>query len=158
MLSAADMSLFVLPISPCGIAARISFCIASHDGRQFCTVMHRCSPDCRFGPRSDFRVVSSRCDPESKSLRCLPFSTRFSTRPQPMSTLPVFAGANYCYQVTAVLNEVESAPSNQVAAARSPAATPAPPTQEPRAHRGPLVGWRRCVAAMQRAPAKKSAP
>jgi len=69
----------------------------------------------------------------------------------------VFAVDNYCYQVTAVLNAAESVPSNQVAA-MIPAATPAPPTQEPCAHRGAIIGWLRCVAAMHPAAAKKSVP
>jgi fibronectin type 3 domain-containing protein len=52
-------------------------------------------------------------------------------------------GAVYCYQVTAVLNGVESVPSNQVIAAVPPSAN------RPSAcrHRGSLVGWIRCQIA-----------
>ena len=51
------------------------------------------------------------------------------------------SGAAYCYQVTAVLAGVESAPSNQASAA-------VPPPSDRQAvcsHRGPIVGWLRCL-------------
>ena len=66
------------------------------------------------------------------------------------------APGTYCYQVTAVLNGSESAPTNQ-AAAVVPA--PAPPRQTPScAHRGSLVDWIRCVASLPHAPPKEPAP
>lgn len=69
----------------------------------------------------------------------------------------VFAGNTYCYQVTAVLSAAESVPSNVVAAV-IPAEILALPVQAPCAHRGAIIGWLRCVAAMQRAQSKKTAP
>lgn len=56
------------------------------------------------------------------------------------------SGAAYCYQVTAVLAGVESAPSNQAVA------TVPPPSdrQAVCAHRGPIVGWLRCLGARPR--------
>ena len=55
----------------------------------------------------------------------------------------VAVGAVYCYQVTAVLNGIESIPSNQVIAAVPPSAN------RPSAcrHRGALIGWIRCQIA-----------
>ena len=58
----------------------------------------------------------------------------------------------YCYQATSVLAGTESAPSNQavaiVPAATSPATPPAPaPPQSACTHRGPIIGWIRCVAS-----------
>jgi len=55
----------------------------------------------------------------------------------------VAVGAVYCYQVTAVLNGVESIPSNQVITAVPPSAN------RPSAcrHRGALIGWIRCQIA-----------
>ncbi len=52
----------------------------------------------------------------------------------------VAIGTAYCYQVTAVLNGVESLPSNQVIAAVPPPAN----RQSVCRHRGALVGWIRC--------------
>jgi fibronectin type 3 domain-containing protein len=69
----------------------------------------------------------------------------------------VFSGNTYCYQVTAVLSSAESAPSNVVSAS-IPAAILAPRAQAPCAHRGAIMGWLRCVAAIQRAQTKRSAP
>ena len=66
------------------------------------------------------------------------------------------ASGTYCYQVTAVLNGTESAPSSQ-AAAVVPA--PAPPRQPPScAHRGSLIDWIRCVASLPHAPPKEPTP
>jgi fibronectin type 3 domain-containing protein len=55
----------------------------------------------------------------------------------------VAIGAVYCYQVTAVLNSVESVPSNQTIAAVPPSAN------RPSAcrHRGALIAWIRCQIA-----------
>jgi hypothetical protein len=55
----------------------------------------------------------------------------------------VATGAAYCYQVTSVLGGVSSAPSNQAVAVVPP------PTdrQATCTHRGPIIGWIRCVAA-----------
>jgi hypothetical protein len=53
------------------------------------------------------------------------------------------SGAAYCYQVTAVLAGLESGPSNQ-------AFTAVPPPSDRQAvcsHRGPIVGWLRCLGA-----------
>lgn len=65
----------------------------------------------------------------------------------------VFAGNTYCYQVTAVLGAAESEPSN-VVAAEIPAAVVAPPARTACAHRGAIVAWLRCMAAMRRSPSK----
>jgi hypothetical protein len=58
----------------------------------------------------------------------------------------VFAGA-YCYQVTAVLAGLESTASNVASAVVPAAVTP----KATCAHRGALVDWIRCVAALPRA-------
>lgn len=71
---------------------------------------------------------------------------------------------SYCYQVTAVLNDVESSPSNtatatvlplktQPAANSSSAAEYKPPAsaKQPCWHAGDLVNWIRCVAESARA-------
>ena len=55
----------------------------------------------------------------------------------------VGVGAVYCYQVTAVINGVESAPSNQTIAAVPPSAERPSPCR----HRGALIGWIRCQIA-----------
>ena len=55
----------------------------------------------------------------------------------------VAVGAVYCYQVTAVLNGVESVPSNQTIAAVPASADRPNPCQ----HRGALIGWIRCQIA-----------
>jgi fibronectin type 3 domain-containing protein len=58
----------------------------------------------------------------------------------------VATGAVYCYQVTAVLNGVESVPSNQTIAA-----VPAPTDRQSVCrHRGALIGWTRCQIAQPR--------
>lgn len=56
------------------------------------------------------------------------------------------AGASYCYQVTAVLAGVESVASNQ-------AITTVPPPADRQAtceHRGPIIGWIRCLGSRPR--------
>ena len=58
----------------------------------------------------------------------------------------VAVGAVYCYQVTAVLNGVESMPSNQVIAAIPPSGKPESSCR----HRGALIGWIRCQVAQPR--------
>src|SRR5579862_6602182 len=60
----------------------------------------------------------------------------------------VAMGAAYCYQVTAVINAVESVPSNQATAAVLP------PTnrQAMCPHRGALMGWIRCQIAHAKKP------
>jgi hypothetical protein len=55
----------------------------------------------------------------------------------------VAVGAAYCYQVTSVLNGVESVASNQVIAAVPPSASRPSPCR----HRGALLGWIRCQIA-----------
>jgi hypothetical protein len=55
----------------------------------------------------------------------------------------VASGASYCYQITAVLSGVESAPSNQ-------AVISVPTTADRQSgctRGGPLLGWIRCVAS-----------
>ena len=64
----------------------------------------------------------------------------------------VATGAAYCYQVTAVLNGVESTPSNQAIAAIPPPAN----RQTACEHRGPIIGWIRCVAARPKKTAAQS--
>jgi hypothetical protein len=63
------------------------------------------------------------------------------------------SGAAYCYQVTAVLAGLESAPSNQAVAAVPPQSD----RQAACAHRGPIVGWLRCVGAHAKRQASVSA-
>ena len=67
----------------------------------------------------------------------------------------VLPGASYCYQVTSVLSGAESAPSNQAAVL-----IPSPPREQQSgcAHRGNLVTWLRCVAAIQHAQPKRGKP
>jgi hypothetical protein len=61
-------------------------------------------------------------------------------------------GAAYCYQVTAVLGGVTSAPSNQAIAA-----VPPPPDRRAMCeHHGPLIGWIRCVASRPKRAAPRS--
>jgi fibronectin type 3 domain-containing protein len=55
-------------------------------------------------------------------------------------------GAAYCYQVTAVLGGLESAPSNQAVAA----VPPPPGRQTVCSHRGPVIGWIRCLGSHPR--------
>lgn len=64
----------------------------------------------------------------------------------------VAMGAAYCYQVTAVLDGVESIPSSQATAAVPP------PTnrQGDCPHRGTLIGWIRCQTAHQKKPSPTS--
>jgi hypothetical protein len=70
----------------------------------------------------------------------------------------VAIGAAYCYQVTAVLNGVESLPSNLAIAAMPPPAS----RQGVCPHRGALLGWIRCQIAQpkkaDRASPAQSAP
>jgi|SRR5271154_4670480 hypothetical protein len=56
----------------------------------------------------------------------------------------------YCYQITALLSGVESMPSNQ-AAAIVPGPTP-PRAQPGCTHRGPLIGWLRCIGSQPKNP------
>jgi hypothetical protein len=67
----------------------------------------------------------------------------------------VLPGASYCYQVTSVLSGAEGSPSNQ-AAVLIP--SPTRGQQSGCAHRGNLVTWLRCVAAVQHAQPKKGKP
>jgi len=66
----------------------------------------------------------------------------------------VALGATYCYQVTAVLNGLESGPSNQAIAAVPPPSD----RQTTCEHRGALIGWIRCLAARQKRPASPTTP
>ncbi len=59
-------------------------------------------------------------------------------------------GAAYCYQITAVLAGLESAPSNQATVALPPPSD----RQTACAHRGPIIGWIRCLGARP----KRTAP
>jgi fibronectin type 3 domain-containing protein len=61
----------------------------------------------------------------------------------------VAAGAAYCYQVTAIVGGVESSPSNQTVAA-----IPLPTDRQAVcAHRGPIIGWLRCLGSRPKRPA-----
>jgi hypothetical protein len=63
------------------------------------------------------------------------------------------AGAAYCYQVTAVLGGVESAPSNHAIAT-----VPPPPDRQPFcSHRGPVIGWIRCLGSRPKRASPQSA-
>jgi hypothetical protein len=55
----------------------------------------------------------------------------------------VAGGAAYCYQVTAVLAGMESSASNQAVVA----APPPSDRQATCAHRGPIIGWIRCLGS-----------
>lgn len=62
----------------------------------------------------------------------------------------------YCYQATAVLEGLESTPSNEVSAV-VPAAViiTAPPNPSGGcSHRGPLIGWIRCIGSHPHGPKK----
>lgn len=62
----------------------------------------------------------------------------------------------YCYQATAVLAGLESIPSNQ-ASAVVPAAiviTMPPGSSRGCSHRGPLIGWIRCIGSRPHGPKK----
>lgn len=65
----------------------------------------------------------------------------------------VAMGAAYCYQVTAVLGDVESMPSNQATAVP-------PPTNRQGGcpHLGTLVGWIRCQMAHPKKSGQTSSP
>jgi hypothetical protein len=67
----------------------------------------------------------------------------------------VLPGASYCYQVTSVLSGAEGSPSNQAAVL-----IPSPPREQQSGcpHRGNLVTWLRCVAALQHAQPKRGKP
>jgi hypothetical protein len=63
----------------------------------------------------------------------------------------------YCYQATAVLTGLESTPSNE-----APAVVPGPvvitvPPGPPAtcAHRGPVIGWIRCIGSRPHGPKKQ---
>jgi hypothetical protein len=64
------------------------------------------------------------------------------------------AGAAYCYPVTAVLSGVESVPSNQAVAAVPPPSD----RQAACAHRGPIIGWIRCVGSRPKRTDQQSPP
>jgi len=63
----------------------------------------------------------------------------------------------YCYQATAILAGLESAPSNQATAVvLSPTVVNVLPTpQTGCSHRGPLIGWIRCIGSRPHAPKKR---
>lgn len=61
-------------------------------------------------------------------------------------------GAAYCYQVTAVLSGLESVPSNQATVALPPP----PDRQATCEHRGPIIGWIRCLGARPKRTAPQS--
>jgi hypothetical protein len=63
-------------------------------------------------------------------------------------------GAAYCYQVTAVLSGVESVPSNQAIAAVPPPSD----RQAACAHRGPVIGWIRCIGSRPKRATTQSPP
>ncbi len=66
----------------------------------------------------------------------------------------VAIGATYCYQVTALLDGVESIPSNQATAA-----VPPPTNRQGLCrHRGALMGWIRCQIAHPKKPDRTSSP
>ena len=62
------------------------------------------------------------------------------------------SGAAYCYKVTAVLTGMESTPSNQAVAAVPPPSD----RQAACAHRGPVVGWLRCLGSRPKRAAAQS--
>lgn len=64
----------------------------------------------------------------------------------------VAIGAVYCYQVTAILDGVESIPSNQTIAA----VPSLPDRQSVCRHRGPLIGWIRCQVVQPKKPDRMS--
>ena len=63
-------------------------------------------------------------------------------------------GATYCYQVTAVLDGVESIPSNQATAALPPPSN----REDVCRHRGALMEWIRCQMAHPKKPDRTSSP
>ena len=62
----------------------------------------------------------------------------------------------YCYQATAVLAGVESAPSNEASAIVPGTVVITVPLGPPTAcsHRGPLIGWIRCIGSRPHGPKK----
>ena len=63
----------------------------------------------------------------------------------------------YCYQATAVLSGFESTPSNEVSAVVAPTVvvTVLPGPSAGCSHRGPLIGWIRCIGSRPRGPKTK---
>lgn len=77
--------------------------------------------------------------------------TKLNSTPLPGASyldMNVAIGAAYCYQVTAVLDGVESIPSNPATAAVPPATN----RQGVCPHRGALIGWIQCQIAHPKKP------
>ena len=61
----------------------------------------------------------------------------------------------YCYQATAVLAGLESTPSNEASAVVPAAIIAVPPGPSSGcSHRGPLIGWIRCIGSRPHGPKK----
>jgi hypothetical protein len=96
------------------------------------------SPDAEGNPSLTYNVYrAGSCPGQFTKLNATPLSgtSYLDTN--------VAIGTVYCYQVTAVLNGVESLASNQAIAAVPPPAN----RQSVCRHRGALVGWIRCQIA-----------
>ncbi|HTR47613.1 MAG TPA: fibronectin type III domain-containing protein [Verrucomicrobiae bacterium] len=101
------------------------------------------SPDAGSNPSLGYNVYrASACAGQFSKLNSSVISgtTYFDTA--------VATGAAYCYQVTAVLSGVESAPSNRVVAVVPPPSN----RQETCDHRGSLIAWIRCVGSRPKKP------
>ncbi len=101
------------------------------------------SSDSAGNPSLAYNVYrASSCPGQFTKLNSAPLSgTSYSDR-------HVAIGAVYCYQVTSILDGVESTPSNQTIAA-------VPPPQNRQSvcrHRGPLIGWIRCQIVQPKKP------
>jgi len=105
------------------------------------------SPDAAANPSLVYNVYrASTCAARFSKLNVVGLS---STTYLDMT---VGAGAAYCYQVTAMLNGIESAPSNQAVATIPPPSN----RQASCEHRGPLIGWIRCIGSRPKKPARET--
>jgi Rhamnogalacturonan I lyases beta-sheet domain len=107
------------------------------------------SPDAGENPSLTYNVYrAGSCPGQFTKLNSAPLSST--------SYLDTNAaiGAVYCYQVTAVLNGIESLPSNQAIAAVPPPAN----RQNVCRHRGALIGWIRCQIAQPKRQGRTSPP
>jgi fibronectin type 3 domain-containing protein len=101
------------------------------------------SPDAAGNPSLTYNVYrASSCGGQFSKLNSAGISATSYVDPS------VATGAAYCYQVTAVLNGAESVPSNQAFAKVPPLAN----RQATCEHRGPLIGWIRCIGMRPKRP------
>jgi hypothetical protein len=129
------------------LALALAFCVSPVCAQYVVKISWTASTDAAANPSLTYNVY--------RAATCPGHFTKINAAPITGASFvdtSAAAGATYCYQVTAVLSGVEGAPSNQAVAVVPPPAD----RQAACEHRGPIIGWIRCLGSRPKRAAPQS--